>query len=431
MANQEISLGSDKSSSINSEIITVKKGGKYVISTKYIGRRGSPFCAYFGVVFLNEEKNEIDRKIRWFNDFSGQLKDTSIVFKSPNNSIMFIYRINAETDIKSQCSFSLLPIQQIVVSEIESKKHLQDLQSKISKVVKKFEESYDSLQDYVFPKAKELNSEEEEKLEKNLVWIFASPRSGTTWLGTQLLAEKTLVMDEPRIGRFIFPDMLDVDDHRKDFLFCNDFKKTSLFFLRKLILNRIYSQYRNLNKKIIIKEPNSSLAAQVISECLPRSKMIILLRDGRDVIDSLMNARSKNGWITKSDDHPPINKKDRLNFLRKECIEWVKITQIILEAFYSHSKDSRYIIKYEDLRKNTLEELKKIFLFLELNVNDKELKKIVSKYHFENISINDKGSGKKIRSATPGMWKENFSKNEQILIKEIMGKRLEEISYEN
>jgi len=179
------------------------------------------------------------------------------------------------------------------------------------------------LEDYVVPRTKELTPEQELMLEKNLVWIFASPRSGTTWLGTQLLEGKTYTMDEPRIGRLIIPTLMEIDDRRKDYFFSNDYKKTWNYFLRKLILNRIFAQFQDFDKIITIKEPNASLAAPIISDCLPESKIIIMLRDGRDVIDSLINARSDEGWITKSEDQPSLSKEGRLGFIKFEGKSWV------------------------------------------------------------------------------------------------------------
>ena len=83
---------------------------------------------------------------------------------------------------------------------------------------------------------------------------------------------------------------------KKDhYFFADEYKETWQFFLRKLILNRIYSQYQDLTKKVIIKEPHGSLAADVISECLPNSQIIFLLRDGRDVVDSIIDATTKGG----------------------------------------------------------------------------------------------------------------------------------------
>ena len=45
-----------------------------------------------------------------------------------------------------------------------------------------------------------LNSEDELKLEKNIVWLFSYPRSGSQWLGTQLLSFKTITNKGPSVG---------------------------------------------------------------------------------------------------------------------------------------------------------------------------------------------------------------------------------------
>ena len=120
----------------------------------------------------------------------------------------------------------------------------------------------------------ELTPEQEDILEKNLVWIFASPRSGTTWVAAELLSNYTHIMDEPYIGTHLagpFNGIMGKDadssysrrekmvkQHRSrdDYFFSNRYKDSWKHFARKLILNRIYAQFQDLEKKIIIKEPN-------------------------------------------------------------------------------------------------------------------------------------------------------------------------------
>jgi len=44
-----------------------------------------------------------------------------------------------------------------------------------------------------------LSEEEEEQLERKMAWILGSGRSGSTWLGTQLLNHpENVIWDEPR-----------------------------------------------------------------------------------------------------------------------------------------------------------------------------------------------------------------------------------------
>jgi len=170
-----------------------------------------------------------------------------------------------------------------------------------------------------------LTTEEESIFEKNLVWIFADRRSGTTWL-KELLSYKTKSMDEPLIGLHLgrsilakdcFVRTFDQQKDRPDYFFSESFTDVWKFFLRKLILNRIYVQFNNLADKIVLKEPTGSMAADIIAECLPNSKIIILLRDGRDVVDSKIDESSSEGWELKlkKDKRRPITEKTKLQWI--------------------------------------------------------------------------------------------------------------------
>lgn len=106
----------------------------------------------------------------------------------------------------------------------------------------------------------ELTEDEEKKLENNLVWIIASRRSGTSWLGRELLSYNTKFMNEPLIGFHIAGLLgrnakhyrrIDELEGKKDYFFNKDFKETWIFFLRKLILNRIYAQFQTLDSIIV------------------------------------------------------------------------------------------------------------------------------------------------------------------------------------
>jgi len=58
------------------------------------------------------------------------------------------------------------------------------------------------------------------------------------------------------------------------------------------------------------------------------------------------------------------------------------------------------------------------------------IENLVSKYSFENLPKKSKGKGKFARAASPGNWRENFSKDEQKLVNKIMDQTLKELGYE-
>ena len=291
-------------------------------------------------------------------------------------------------------------------------------------------------------KITELSAEEEDILEKNLVWIFASPRSGTSWLGIQLLSYNTFTMDEPYIGEHLCIPKVSAgvisrkfDHHQKrkstpeHYFFSEKYADTWKHFTRKLILNRIHSQFHDLSKNIIIKEPHGSLAADIISECLPNSKIIILFRDGRDVIDSHVDGNSEGGWIVKSGGKALSSEKRRINFIRQHAYDWVKLIEVLTKLSQTHNKKLQINISYEDLRKNTLQVLERLYQFIGIKIDKDKLEEIVSNYKFENIPQEKRGRQFSTRFATPGKWKENFNDNEIRVIDEIIGPTLKKLNY--
>jgi len=279
-----------------------------------------------------------------------------------------------------------------------------------------------------------LSEKEENILEKNLVWVFGFRRSGTTWLASELLSYKTFVWDEPWIGGHLGLRAasgirsIDKNQVRKSYFFNYSYKSTWLFYLRKLILLRIYSEFQDTSRKIIIKEPNGSLAADIISQSLPKSKFLLVVRDCRDAIASVVDGMKKGGWRANWQGYY-ITDEQRSSFIEEEA-KTIQLTwEVLFNAYKQHANDSKYIIRYENLRTNTLQELKKLYEFLEIKVDHDILKKIVQKYSYENIPEKWKGTSKSKRSATPGLWKSDLNQNEIKIIHKILGPTLKKLGY--
>lgn len=285
------------------------------------------------------------------------------------------------------------------------------------------------------PETPKLSDDDENRLESNLIWIFGTYRSGTTWLAKELLSYKTSVWDEPGIGWHLgmfskTPGLRSIDKNqaRKNYFFNHSYKSSWLFYLRKLILLRIYSEFLETGKKIIIKEPNGSLAADILSESLSKSKFILVVRDCRDVIASLADGMREGGWLAQSNGYH-ITDEQRPSFIEEEAITIQKTWEVLLNAYRKHDDDLKYCIRYEDLRINTLQELKKLYEFLEIKIELETLKKIVQKYDFKNIPDNQKGQGQSKRSATPALWKKNLTPQEITIIHKILGPTLKSLGY--
>jgi len=408
----------------SSKPFKIESEKKYILSTKITGLKGKPYCAYFGVVLQNNSK-ALGRRIKWINDFSGNEKSYSIVFKSPKecNSLRILYRVNIETPIQSDCHFVFPKLDEISVTPIASNE----------------EEDYELPSQYILPKPTELTSEQEDVLEKNIIWIFGSARSGTSWLGGQLLSYHTKFINEPLIGRHLghtqagrVGSVRDIDFFSEDphYFFSTRYKNTWAYYLRKLILNRIYAQVQTLSNKIVIKEPNGSVGADILSQCFSKSKIILVQRDCRDVIDSLIDARSKNSQFTKRFQTKPIPEKQRLHFIERKSNNLVKLMNILFRTYEQHDIKLKLMIKYEDLRNSTTDVLQKIYDFIDIKISKDELKNIINKFTFEKIPPDQRGSGKVKRSATPYKWKENFSSEEKEIMNKILVETLRKLGYD-
>jgi len=273
----------------------------------------------------------------------------------------------------------------------------------------------------------ELSAEEEQKLENNLVWIFGNVRSGTTWLGTELLKYgNNVIWNEPYIGLHLAKMRRQLE--REDYFFSNKYKKEWMPFVRKLILNRAYVQLKSVNNLVITKDPNGIGGVNTVMECLPNSKLILLLRDGRDVVDSLLDSHKEGSW---NDALLPFSSdQDKIQHIKKYSNGWVDSMNLAMETMENCPSNLSLMVKYEDLLKDTFNELKRIYDFLKINITEDDLKNIIEKYDFKNIPESKKGSGKFRRSASPGKWKENLSEEEQKIAQNLMKETLLKCKYE-
>jgi len=279
-----------------------------------------------------------------------------------------------------------------------------------------------------FASPKQLTQEEEDTLEKKITWIFGTVRSGTTWLGTELLKHpENVPWAEPYIGWHLLALRLK-HGKRSDYFFSQQYKKDWMPALRKLILSRTFSHAKSVSKNVIIKEPNGVAGADLIMECLPHSKLIFLLRDGRDIVDSLIDAHRPGSWNEGM--LPLRTKKDRIDAIKEYSDGWMKSVTVVWKTYQKQPDELRYFVKYEDLRKNTFPELKKIYNFIGVEISDDKLKKIIERYEFDNIPTAKKGPGKFTRAATPGGWKNNFNYNEKYFMNSIMKDNLTKFDYD-
>jgi hypothetical protein len=285
------------------------------------------------------------------------------------------------------------------------------------------------------------------RLEEKLVWIFGSPRSGSSWM-LRLLGTRPEVapVNESYLGAHLVPVGGEVEageyyEHGEraedpSYFFARDYIPVLRPLLQQLVLRGFDNQLRQMGHDpvpewVAIKEPNGSHAADTIVSLLPRSRMLFLLRDGRDVVDSILDAMlgSDSWWAerTRQMGRPP---QERLAFVSQHSGLWVRRTMASQRAYDSLPEGQRLLVRYEEILADTSGQLRRIFDWLGLGVSEKDLEAIVERHAFASAPKDRRGPGRPMRAATPGLWRENLTEDEQRTMHEIMGPKLAELGYD-
>jgi hypothetical protein len=269
---------------------------------------------------------------------------------------------------------------------------------------------------------------------ENIVWIFGTGRSGSTWLGYMMEGLDGCAMwNEPLVGNLFGNFHYFRVGGRKpgrQYILGEPYKETWLGPMRDLVLGGAAARFPELMEGgyLIIKEPNGSIGSPLLMEALPESRMIFLIRDPRDVVASSMDARSEGSWLQERREARRRTSKPDRNpnvYVRMRANSYVQQIEKTGQAYRAHG-GHKVMVRYEDLRADTLETMKRIYTALEIPVEEAELARSVEKNSWENIPEQEKGEGKKRRKAKPGGWREDLTARQVEIVEEITGPLLNE-----
>jgi hypothetical protein len=286
-----------------------------------------------------------------------------------------------------------------------------------------------------------------------LAWIFGSSRSGSTWLLRMLSQlDRVVPIDDPHLGHHLgvwrpiplawatakeTPELGTLADYKRakrDFLFSDRYRDDWMPPLRELIRARFEAQAeedvrarRIKDPIVVVKEPGSQVADLLI-DLFPAAALIFLLRDGRDVVDSWLDAYSDGSWATEEGAYP-LSDEGRMALIRWQSTVWLHRTQAVQETFARHDHHRRVLIRYEHMRSDPVSALAGICRMLGIHASEERLATIASANDYIRVPPEERGSGRAVRRAKPGGWSETMNEAEIRAMHEILSEKLTELDY--
>lgn len=270
-------------------------------------------------------------------------------------------------------------------------------------------------------------------LPENLIWLFGTGRSGTTWLGSMMgdIAGHP-VWFEPRLG-----DLFDASwpgRHGGDqFIFGPRYEETWLGSIRGFVLDGAAARFpwsSETGEHLVVKETSGCVGAPLLMDALPESRMVLLARDPRDVVASWLDGLREGGWRDRQTQRlrgeralPPDSDPDTVASNLAE--RYVRNIEAAKRAYDEH-QGYKALVRYEDLTTDVSRSLRSLYYELEIPVEDGDLARVSGERSWNNIPEDKKGEGEFHRRGSPGGWKKDLTPRQVEIVERVTAPLLRE-----
>jgi hypothetical protein len=274
----------------------------------------------------------------------------------------------------------------------------------------------------------------------NISWIFCVGRSGSTWLSNMMgeLSGQT-IWREPRVGQLFGQFYANTPERKRrsaNFIMGGPTRKAWVSSIRNFVLVGARHSFPLLRPEhhLIIKEPGGGVGAPLLMEALPESRMILLVRDPRDVVASWLDATREGGWKKRHNQRQKQrNRRDgakrdakrkasagnrqgaTVRKLAKRCLNNLESAK----RAYDDHRGPKTLVLYEELRADTAGVMNRMYSDLGIEIDAAELVRAVKMHAWEHVPEGMKGGGKKFRKASPGGWRKDLTPKQAEMVQRI------------